>query len=204
MTLSPAGRLRGPDVLLAFALAAAVDVVVGGRMLPGVLAGGLVNPDSYMRMVRLEAILAHGSVLDTVFRDGSGRGTQLHWSHLIESLVVLLALPLRLFLPMREALHAAAAAFGPLSMGAMGVAVAWAAAPFAARRFLWLAPLMAGLAQPLVAYSLAGVVHHHLAVALVAVMLAGWGHRSLAAYPPGDRPGAGLAMGAWAGLGLRR
>lgn len=200
--LTPAGHLRWADVLLCFGLALLVDLVVGGRMLPGVLAGGLVNPDSYMRLVRLDEILTSQQVIDSVMRDGSGRGTQLHWSHLIESLLVLLALPLRLFLPWKEAVHAAGAAFGPLSMGAMGVALAWAAAPLAGRRFLWLAAVLGGLAQPLAAYAIPGVVHHHLALALVAVMLAGWGHRALGAWPRERRPGAGLALGAWAGLGL--
>lgn len=199
---APAGRTSARDLWLCFVVAAAVDIVVGGRLLPGVLAGGLVNPDSYMRLVRLDEIISSGQVLDSVMRDGSGRGTQLHWSHLIESLLVLLAQPLLLFLPWREALHAVAAAFGPLSMGAMGMALAWAAAPLAARRFLWLAAVLGGLAQPLAAYSIPGVVHHHLPLALVVVMLAGWGHRALGAWPPAQRPGAAVALGAWAGLGL--
>jgi hypothetical protein len=64
-TRESASRPAGPPGVGAgllpgcFALAVAVDLVVGGRMLPGVLAGGLVNPDSYMRLVRLDGWIQH-------------------------------------------------------------------------------------------------------------------------------------------------
>lgn len=195
----PAGRLGGRDLVLCFVLAALVDVAVGGRVLPAVLAGGLVNPDSYMRLVRLHDILSNGAVLDSVIRDGAGRGTQLHWSHLIDSLLVLLAQPLRLFLPWHQALHAVAAAFGPLGVGALGAAAAWAAAPLAARRFLFLAPLATALAPAIAGYGIPGVLHHHGALMVVVVMLGGWALRAGMAQPP---RGAGLALGAWSAVGI--
>ena len=203
---APAGRLRGRDLALCFALAMLLDVAVGGRMVAGVLAGGLVNPDSYMRLVRLDDILASGQVLDSVLRDGSGRGTQLHWSHLVDSMLVLLAQPLRLFLPWREALHVVAAAFGPLGVGALGAAAAWAAAPLAARRFLWLAPLSAALAPAIAGYGIPGVLHHHGALMVVVVMMGGWTLRAAAVARTGGGGraggGAGLALGAWSGVGI--
>ncbi len=190
----------GAGLLLAcFGLALVADLVVGGRMLPGVLAGGLVNPDSYMRLVRLDEILTAGQVLDSVGRDGSGRGTQLHWAHLVDSLVLVLAQLLHLFLPWREALHAAAAAFGPLGVGALGAAAAWAAAPVASRAFLWLAPLAAALAPAVAGYGIPGVLHHHGALMVVVTMLGGWALRGAMADPP---PGAGIAMGAWSAVGI--
>ncbi len=194
-----AGRLGGWDLWLCFLIAAAVDVVVGGRMLSGVLAGGLVNPDSYMRLVRLDDIITKAVVLDSVFRDGSGRGTQLHWSHLVDSLLVLLAQPLRLFLPWREALHVVAAAFGPLGVGALGAASAWAVAPLAARRFVWLAPLAAALAPAIAGYGIPGVLHHHVALMVVVTMMGGWVLRAAMARP---QAGAGIALGAWSAVGV--
>ena len=141
-------------------------------------------------------------VLDSILRDGSGRGTQLHWSHLIDSLLVLLAQPMRLFLPYHDAVHAAAIAFGPLWAGGMGVTVAWAASPLAARRHLWSAAVVVAMSQPLISYCIPGVVHHHLPLALVVVMIAGWGHRALGAAPQSSTRAAGLALGAWSGLGI--
>ena len=194
----PAGRLGGRDLALCFLIAALADIVVGGRLLSGVLAGGLVNPDSYMRLVRLDDILTNGAVLDSVFRDGGGQGTQLHWSHLLDSLIVLLAQPLRLFLPWPQALQAVAAAFGPLSVGALAAATAWAAAPLAARGFLWLVPLAIALPPAIAGYGIPGVLHHHVALMVVVVMLGGWTLRASRTAPVG----AGLALGAWSALGL--
>lgn len=193
------GRAGVGLLLGCFALAVAVDLVVGGQMLPGVLAGGLVNPDSYMRLVRLDEILTAGQVLDEVARDGSGRGTQLHWAHLVDSLLLVLAQVLHLFLPWREALHAAAAAFGPLGVGALGAAAAWAAAPLASRGFLLLAPLAAALAPAVAGYGIPGVLHHHGALMVVVTMLGGWALRGAMADPP---RGAGIAMGAWSAVGI--
>ena len=194
-----AGRLRGADFVLCFALAALVDLAVGGRVLAGVWAGGLVNPDSYMRLVRLDEMLEKGQVLDSVFRDGSGAGTQLHWAHLVDGLLVLLAAPLRLLMPWRDALHAVAAGFGPLGVGALGVAAAWAAAPVAARGFLWLAPLAAGLAPAVAGYGIAGVLHHHVPLMVVATVLGGLALRACLGTPG---RGVGWAMGAWSAVGI--
>jgi len=194
-----AGRLGGRDLWLCFLIAAVADVVKGWWMLPGVLAGGLVNPDSYMRLVRLDDIITNAVVLDSVFRDGSGRGTQLHWSHLLDSLLVLLAQPLHLFLPWDEALHVVAVAFGPLGVGALGAAAAWAAAPLAARRFLWLAPLATALPPAIASYGIPGVLHHHVALMVAVMMMGGWVLRAAMARP---QQGAGIALGAWSAVGV--
>lgn len=49
----------------------------GYRRLPGVPAGGRVNPDSDMRMVRLRETLAWHRPACVVTRDASGHGTAL-------------------------------------------------------------------------------------------------------------------------------
>jgi hypothetical protein len=176
-----------------------IAMATGIRTLPGVIAGGLLNPDSYMRIVRLEAALQHHEFGYIVARDGSGTGTLLHWSHLVDFLLVLLAAPLHLVLDSHAALHAAAAAFGPLSMAALGVALAWAAAPLAERRWLWLAPSAVALSPTIVSYGLPGVTHHHVLLVLCAVMTGGYALRGALAL---TGPRAGLAMGAWAGVGI--
>jgi len=174
----------------------------------GELRGGqLINPDSYMRLVRLREILHAGAPVDVVARDASGAGMVLHWSHLLDSLVVLLVTPLRLVLGSAHALFATALLAGPLELAALGLAVAWAAAPFADRNRLWFAPLLIALSPAVVSYGLVGVLHHHVLAMVVAVMLAGWAARVIAAAVRDASPGAagasaGWALGAWAGLGV--
>ena len=164
---------------------------------------GLINPDSYMRLVRLRDMLDTHQTLSAVARDASGGGTILHWSHLIDSLLVTLATPLTLFMSPHDALQTAARAFGPMSAGAAGLAAAWAAAPFAERRWLVLASILPPLSPAIASYDLIGVVHHHVLAAAVAVTAWGWAARILArpAGYAGPVP-AGLALGAWAGVGI--
>jgi hypothetical protein len=190
------GREAG-FVCVMFATVATLGMSV--RCLPDLRAGGLFNPDSYMRLVRLRDMLRGGTVMDTVARDGSGHGTMLHWSHLIDSLLCLLAVPFRLFLKPDDALHAAALVFGPLNMAALGFAVAWAAAPFAARKWLWLGAMLPALSPSIISYGMVGVVHHHVAIAVAVVACWGWAARLITGLA---RPEAGIALGAWAALGI--
>jgi hypothetical protein len=177
-----------------------IALVLAARHLRDILGGALINPDSYMRLVRLRDSLDAHRALHVVGRDASGHGTVLHWSHLLDSLLCLLAAPLQPFLGQEAALHAAAAVSGPLSLGALGLAIAWAASPFAERRWLWLGPVLACLSPAIGAYGLPGVAHHHVAVVLVAVMAWGWASRLI--LDTGAAPTGGLALGAWAGLGV--
>lgn len=174
-------------------------LLLGFRRFGAVVDGGLINPDSYMRMVRLREILGAAEPVHVVGRDVSGTGAILHWSHLLDSLVLAIAAPFVRLLGEDQALHIAALTIGPASLAALGIAVAWAAAPFADRRWLWLAPIIACMAPAIGGYGWMGVVHHHVAIVVVAVAAAGWAARIVVGVAS---RGAGWAIGAWSGIGL--
>ncbi|HKS89709.1 MAG TPA: hypothetical protein VJR70_09740, partial [Stellaceae bacterium] len=143
-------QLAGAPVALGeglayFATATLLAAAIGLRAFPAVLQGSLVNPDTYMRLVRLREMLSQHALVYVVPRDSAGAGTVLHWSHLIDAILLLLAAPFAPVSSGEAALHAAALAFGPLSIGLLAAAVAWAAAPFSDRRWRWLVPLLAVL-----------------------------------------------------------
>jgi hypothetical protein len=196
---TPAARspFTAAEAAICFALASALDVLSGLRSLPGLLQGDLLNPDSYMRLVRLRDIVRLGKPVHVVLRDGSGEGTLLHWSHFLDSLLLVLAAPLRLFLDTDAALHGAALVFGPISVGLLGAAAAWVMAPLADRGWRWMAAVLTALAMPVIAYGLPGVAHHHVLLGLVAAMLAGAAGR----LAEGERA-AGQMLGAWAAGGI--
>jgi hypothetical protein len=176
-----------------------VDLGMSVRALPDLRDGGLSNPDSYMRLVRLRDIVDSGILVDSVARDGSGHGTVLHWSHLLDSILCVLAAPFSLFMAPHDALHAASLLFGPLNMMALGFVIAWAAAPFVERKWLWIGAIMAPLSPAIISYGVVGVVHHHAGIVLVAVAAWGWAARIVVRQA---KPGAGIALGAWIGLGV--
>ena len=199
-----AGRFSIDPLLTAALLAALPAVLVGLRANPGLMQGALINPDSAMRLVRLNDIVNAGAPLHAVMRDGSGGGTILHWSHFLDSLLLLLAAPLAPLLGWPAALHAAGLASGPLAMAGLGAALAWAAAPASARGWLWTAGLATAGAPVLLGYGALGVVHHHILLAAAVAMAAGWAHRIVrAACTPGTGGLAGgLALGACMAAGL--
>jgi len=193
-------RIGWQATLLHGALPVGLILLLGVRRFGAVVDGELINPDSYMRMVRLREILGAAEPVHGVGRDVSGTGAVLHWSHLLDSVVLAIATPFVWLLGTEQALHVAALTIGPASLAALGIAVAWAAAPFAEeRRWLWLAPLVACLAPAIGSYGWMGVVHHHVAVVVVAVAVAGWAARIVIGTGP---PGAGWAMGVWSGVGV--
>jgi len=194
-----ARRQSTGESLAYLALPFLLTTILSARHIPDVLAGELRNPDSYMRLARLRDSIVAGMPVHEIARDGSGGGTIVHWSHLLDSTLCLLALPFTFFQEAPAALHSAAALFGPLNVALLGLAVAWAATPFADRRWLWLAPLTICLGPAILPYGLVGVVHHHVPSVTVAVMVIGWGARIIACLAP---PSAGWRMGAWAGLGV--
>ncbi len=157
---------------------------------------GLLGPDSFMRLVRLRDILAAHRGLHVVARDASGHGTLLHWSHLLDSFLLVLAVPLGWFMPENTALHAAGLLLGAMSLAALGYACVWAVAPFVKAEWRWMAAAAAIVAPVIGSYGLIGIVHHHNFVVLVAVMSWGWAARLIAGSP------GGVALGVWAAAGL--
>ena len=191
------GRLGGGEAAAYFTLAVVLDVVVGVRAQPDILQGYLSDPDTLMRLVRLRDILAQHAPLHVVARDNSGDGTILHWSHFLDSLLLMIGAPLRLWMSWDRALHAGAMVFGPISVGLLGVAAAWATAPFAERGWRWTAPVWVALASPIISYGMPSVADHHVLLVVGAVMMAGAAGRMAA----GDAA-AGLALGAWAAASI--
>ena len=145
----PAFPLR--QALVCGGIATLVDVAIGAHWLPSVFHGALFNPDSYMRLARLDDILVAHAPIDVVARDGSGAGTVLYWSHLLDTLLLVLAVPLAPFLGEHEALRWAGVLLGPLSAGLLGMALGWAAAPLSEPARRWTAALSGSLAIPVIA-----------------------------------------------------
>jgi hypothetical protein len=193
--------LRSPacHALLLFLIGCLPILAISGRLsLTAVLGGELFDPDSYMRLVRIEEGLRAGHIGHVVSNDGSGAGTVLHWSHLLDSLLVLMAAPLEPLLGWHRALFIASATSGPVSVGLLGLALAWAAAPLADRRWLWAASLATGLMPPVVTYGLLGVGHHHVLMAAALALTVGWVGRAVLRQPnAGLRAGVAAAAAIW-------
>ncbi len=164
------------------------EFVVGCRL---TVQQGLPDPDSYMRIVRIRDGIEAGGFTRVVAGDSGGAGTILHWSHLIDGLILTLRQPFRLAWDGDLALYYAAAVTGPLFAAAFAAALVWAVAPLARARFLFAAPLVAVL-SPYVFYNgVFGYVGHHLPLALMAVLAAGSAGRAAAGR---------VAPGAWCGI----
>jgi hypothetical protein len=187
----------GVGMLLCFVLGFLQDVLLGFSQSREVMDGALPDPDSYMRLVRLHDMVAAHAPLQAVVRDASGAGTVLAWSHLLDSLLLLLAWPLGWFLDPTKSLLWAGILLGPLSVGLLCASIAWACAPITDPAWRWTAAVVAVTYAPIVDYGLPGVIHHHILVALTATLTIGWACRGV-----GGRASAGWQAGLWAAIGL--
>jgi len=186
-------------VVIVILACAAISIVAGN--LQGVFDGKLIDTDSYARVSRIEAMVEAGRALHHTPRDNSGLNIGLHWTHLLDGLILLLSLPLRLFFPLGEALRLAGAAIGPLSTMLVAMAAVQAVRLVAGSgRHAITAAVLAALAPGVVAYGAFGRADHHiLLVAIAAIMpalayAAGSGRRGLA---PAIAAGALGGLGEW-------
>jgi hypothetical protein len=159
--------------LVLFVLAAFLNILLGWHYWPEVLAGSLNDPDSYMRLLRIEQGVRAGHLVVNVARDQSGAGVYVEWSRLLDALLWLMAAPLAPFLGWHRALYAAGVALGPLGVGFLGLVLAWAAEPFAARRYLWTAAVAAAVLPGFTSLAMPGVVHYHVLLLAMIALTAG-------------------------------
>ncbi|HET9147169.1 MAG TPA: hypothetical protein VFN77_03900 [Acetobacteraceae bacterium] len=163
---------------LIFCLAAGLDLLIGARDIGLVLHGGLIDPDSYMRLLRIQQGLSQGHLVNMVRRDDSGTPIIIEWSRLFDAALVALATPLAPFLGWHRALFASGVASGPLGAGLLGAALAFAAAPLSERRFMWMAPVIGLLLPGIRGYASFGIIHYHLVMLAAAAMTAGFALRA--------------------------
>lgn len=194
---------KAPDIplrlhLLHFVIACVVVLVVVPVDPAQIAGGGLIDPDSYMRLVRMQEAFDHGNWFGYVVSgDASGQGQVLSWSHGLDGVLLLLRAPLLLVLPPDKALLWAAAISDPLAVGLLGLACAWAVAPLAERGWLWVAPAAIAMAPPIFGYGQFGSATHHIALTLLAV--GAWGAAGRAAFGAAR---AGALAGLFAALGI--
>ncbi|HUN50259.1 MAG TPA: hypothetical protein VMU42_04055, partial [Candidatus Sulfotelmatobacter sp.] len=169
-------------------------------------AGNLVDPDAFMRLIKIESWLknwdsGHGGWYGVLIaRDNAPYGLVLHWTRLFDLVVLLGAAPLLLCgVGLHAALFVSGAAISPLLHLAALFAVVWAFAPLVERGARPLLGLLF-VAQPAVfSHFMAGRADHHSLIALLFVLLLGAMIRLL--REP-ETAAAAVMAGIAAGLGL--
>ena len=163
-----------PLLALIIAWALLHTVLVTAQVLPAAELGPL-DPDSFMRMVRVLELVQGGGWFDTTIeRANAPYGDALHWTRPFDVLLILLAQPMRFFLGEQSAYHLAGVLVSPLLQLSAALLMVWALRPLT-RRGVWFLPVVALLVQPgALAYSLAGRSDHHSLLFLVFVVVAGF------------------------------
>lgn len=200
MSAYSGSHVRPGQLLPLLALIVTWAMVHGGLVLfrdVPVFESGLIDPDSYMRMVRVSE-LAQGWQWfdDTIARANAPYGDVLHWTRPFDLLILLLALPAGFALEAEQALYLAGMIVSPLLQLATALLLIWALRP-AIRPEMWFLPAVALFLQPgALAYSVLGRADHHALLLLVFVAVAGFMLRALR-DPLDARPAlcAGLAAG---------
>jgi hypothetical protein len=176
---------------------AVVETLISTSLFP---LGELLDPDSYMRLVRIRQGLTAGLLTHVVPADNGGNGTIVYWSHLLDFFVLAFWVPLRALFNSDLALLVAGAITGPLFAAALAAAFVWTLYPLTKPhwRWLWIAPVTGLFFSPaLMTYGFLGYVHYHLPLVLVSVVAAGWAGRALE-----GRCDAAFWCGIWAAIGI--
>lgn len=161
-----------------FLAAMVTELAASGGNIPHVLNGGLFDPDSFMRLVRIQQGLKLGHLVNVVQRDDSGAPLLIEWSRLFDAIIVGLAAPLAPWIGWHRALFAAGVATGPLSAGLLGAGMAFAVAPICDRAWLWAAPVVGLLLPGIRGFSAFGIIHYHIFQLALVSITAGFALRS--------------------------
>jgi asparagine N-glycosylation enzyme membrane subunit Stt3 len=208
----PSELLRARPTLLAPALALlavwAILQALCFQLGNASLAFGLLaDTDSYMRLLRVESLLATGRWHDSMIAGSNAPfGETMHWTRLFDLVLIASSLPTMPFLGVRPALYWSGASVSPAMHLALGFAVLWATRPFFDRPGRPGAVLAAALvlAQAgVLNYSLAGNADHHTFLMVLFALVLGAFLRFCAA-PAEARPqrlpivaGALSALAVW-------
>jgi len=184
---------RMPAAVPGLIVAAALATVFLFFYHPLVLKGDLVDPDSYLHVVRLRSVLADGSWHDGFFlRNNAPFGMALHWSKAYDLILLGLAAPLASFVGWQTALVWAAPMVGPLAAWALILAAVWAAAPICELGERRLAGIVLALAPLVLGYGAIGDADHHVMAVAAWMLFMGFALRLAMRGDP--------RQGLWAGL----
>lgn len=189
------------DIVALCAAAAALHAAIGFNS-QALQAGGLLDTDAYMRLIRVEELWMSGDWYQTVTTKlGAPDGLSLHWTKPLDILILFPSLLLSLFgIDMHRAIYWVGVTVPPILHVVACIGVAWAAKPLFPQHGAWrLAALILLLSGTALGYSLAGRPDHHPLCILTIALSAGYVIRALLA-PEKARPA--VLAGIWSGVGI--
>jgi hypothetical protein len=194
---------RGSITLyVVFAVAAlGVHLAIATFALPGVLSGGLIETDGYLRLVRVERLWETGAWFDsTLPRVNAPFGDTLHWTRPYDVWMLLGAFPLMGAVPARTAIHWSSVASTPILLVLACLLAVWAVRPLVPSRARQLAMLLLFFQAGVLMVSLPGRGDHHTLIIGVFVLTLGALFRLLRPESTPRFPalaGCAMALGIW-------
>lgn len=189
------------DILALFIAATALHAAIGFNR-EVLQAGGLLDTDAYMRLIRVEELWMSGDWYQTITAKlGAPDGLSLHWTKPFDILILLPSVLLSLFsMDMHRAIYWTGVVAPPILHMLACMVVAWAARPLFPQHGAWrLAALILLLSGAALGYSLAGRPDHHPLCILTIALSAGYVVRAMLAP---DRARAAVLAGIWSGVGI--
>ena len=169
-----------------------------------VLDGGLLDTDSYMRLVRVDLLYQTGAWYDgNIPRSNAPYGDILHWTRLFDAVLLCVAWLLTPVLGFEKALFWGGSFISPVLWLASAFAIIWASKPLIDRdnRPYIIVAFLAQLA--VMAYSLPGRVDHHTLLIFLLVLTMGLVLRLCTGRPKGAvavLTGVILGIGLWGSI----
>ncbi len=195
-------RAGGVHPALPFALVVVgISALLAWRFTPDLFSvGALVDPDGYMRLVRVRLLAeGHGWFDASVPRSNWPFGEIHHWSRPLDVLILAGAWLLTPLAGFESALHLSGVWMSTALLVAIFVATVWAAEPVVGRRGRGFV-LLALLAQPaIMGYALPGRADHHALIILCFAWSVGFAFRGFA---DPDRRRWAVGLGVTSALGL--
>lgn len=166
----------------------------------------ITGGDGYIRFLRILQLVNTGDWYDiTIPGLNSPYGGTIHWTRLLDILILALAVPFMPFFEIREALYVATVINGPLQHVVLALLTVWVAQPLIGRNAACLAGALTVAQVFIFNYSAAGRLDHHILFVILALITMGYLVRTLQDISsPTDTnrallTGLSIALGLWVG-----
>ncbi len=201
------GKLFSPAFIGVLAF---VAIIHGAWWLLGTGYGVFGDGDSYLRLLRLEQLLASGDWLDiSIPGTNAPFGGSVHWTRLFDLVMLALALPVMPFTDVSLALYGAGLVVSPVIHLLTAAAIIWAVKPMLGNRGAYFAGAASAAQAGILAFAVVGRADHHMMFMLIGALATGYfirgtgGGRGHAGHDRQIRTGVMLgvilAAGIWVG-----
>ena len=127
------------------------------------MQGAFADGDSYLRLIRIEQLLASWNWFDVTIPDTNAPyGASVHWTRLFDVVILTVAAPIMMFTDTARALFLSGMIISPIIHLLSAAALIWAVKPLLGARSAYFVAAVSAAQAGILAFAIIGRADHHM------------------------------------------